>query len=271
MQMLPKVSIVTPVLNGERYLASTIESVLGQTYKNVEYIIVDGASTDNTVAIIRSYSNKLSRVISEPDLGQVDAINKGLTVATGEWLGWLNYDDLFFPDTLSIIVQSLIKSHAAFSYGHCQLIDEHGYPIRKLYSCPQTLRTYQVDGGNIFQGTVLFSRRLWALYGPLDLNLRGQFEYKLFDNFFRSARGCFVNEVLAQYRLHEGTVSQKYSNENDREQASFRDIIFSGESLLRAGLIIRRLYYYLLAGNFQRAIGEKLRGIVNRGSFPGRH
>lgn len=99
----PKISIVTPSLNQGDYLEQTIQSVLSQKYPNLEYIIIDGGSTDNSIEIIRKYSSYLKYWISEPDSGQYDAINKGFKHCSGEIFAWINADDLYFPGSFSVI------------------------------------------------------------------------------------------------------------------------------------------------------------------------
>src|SRR5688572_26809863 len=103
----PKVSIITAVYNGDLYLEQTIQSVLAQTYANIEYIVIDGGSKDGTVAILKKYASKLAYWVSEPDKGIYDAWNKGVQAATGEWIAFLGADDLLFPDTISLYVQEL--------------------------------------------------------------------------------------------------------------------------------------------------------------------
>jgi glycosyltransferase involved in cell wall biosynthesis len=102
-----KISVVTVVYNGEKYLEETIQSVLNQTYPNIEYIIIDGGSTDGTVDIIKKYEDKIDYWISEPDRGIYDAMNKGIRIASGEYIGILNADDWYEVDTLERVVYAI--------------------------------------------------------------------------------------------------------------------------------------------------------------------
>ncbi len=103
--MKPLVSIITPSYNQVQYLEDTIQSVIQQDYPNIEYIVVDGGSTDGSLEVIERYKNKLAWWVSEPDQGQADAINKGFRKASGEIIAWLNSDDLYLPGAISSAVE----------------------------------------------------------------------------------------------------------------------------------------------------------------------
>jgi glycosyltransferase involved in cell wall biosynthesis len=130
MAELPLVTIVTPSYNQGCFLEATLCSVLEQDYPNIEYMVVDGASTDNSVEIIRRYSDRLAWWVSEKDSGQSEAINKGLQRARGEFVGWLNSDDVYQPGAVSAAVAAFrSRPEAAVVYGDALSIDADGKPF----------------------------------------------------------------------------------------------------------------------------------------------
>jgi glycosyltransferase involved in cell wall biosynthesis len=115
---LPKVSIITPSFNQAQFLDETIQSVISQDYPDIEYIIVDGGSTDGSVEIIKNYESRISYWVSENDQGQADAINKGFAIATGEFIGWLNSDDCLSPGAIRKVVDAfMLNPDVEFIYG----------------------------------------------------------------------------------------------------------------------------------------------------------
>jgi glycosyltransferase involved in cell wall biosynthesis len=118
----PLVSIITPSFNQGSFIEETILSILGQTYQNIEFIIVDGGSTDNTMAIVNKYSNEIDIIIHESDEGQADAINKGFKLAKGELVGWINSDDIIYPECIEKIVE-LYNNHPEGAVFYHSLLD----------------------------------------------------------------------------------------------------------------------------------------------------
>lgn len=124
--MLPKISIVTPSFNQGEFIEQTIDSVLSQKYSNLEYIIIDGGSTDNTVEIIKKYSTHLTHWVSEPDRGQSDAINKGLKLSTGDVFNWLNSDDYYETNTLEVVGNQFLQKDCLVLCGKSRIFNESG-------------------------------------------------------------------------------------------------------------------------------------------------
>jgi len=122
---LPVISIVTPSYNQVQFLEETILSVLNQDYPNIEYIVIDGGSTDGSVDIIRKYADRLAYWVSEPDRGQAHAINKGFARATGDLLGWLNSDDLYLPGALSAVAEAYADNPGCLIAANVINFDEH--------------------------------------------------------------------------------------------------------------------------------------------------
>jgi len=129
----PLISIITPSYNQGKYLEETILSVLNQDYENIEYIVVDGGSSDNSLEVIKKYQSRLAWWVSEPDKGQTEAINKGFNRANGEIIAWLNSDDVYLPGTVSEAVRYLVDHpQIGMVYGELDFIDESGRVIGKF-------------------------------------------------------------------------------------------------------------------------------------------
>src|SRR6185295_7144434 len=132
---LPKVSVITPSFNQGQFLEASIRSVLAQDYPNIEYIVVDGGSKDESVEVIKKFQDRLKWWVSEKDKGHADALNKGFSHATGEILAWLNSDDIYFPKAVSEAVAILrTRPEVGMVYGDADLIDDSGAPAGKFAS-----------------------------------------------------------------------------------------------------------------------------------------
>ncbi len=203
----PRISIVTPSYNQGQFLEETIRSVLLQGYPNLEYIIIDGGSTDNSVDIIRKYEPWLTYWVSEPDRGQSHAINKGLACATGQILTWLNSDDIYVENCLNMIGRHWREyPKTDFLLGDSILVDETGNTIgymRGRFSYDQAGRWLSLES-LVPQPSSFFSARAYAAYGPMDEDLH----YAMDMDFWLRMAGagaCFsrIEAPLARFRRHE--------------------------------------------------------------------
>lgn len=197
-----KLAIITPSYNQAQYIERTILSVLSQDYPDLEYIVVDGGSKDGTLDILRRYPQ--IRWISEPDRGQADAVNKGIRMATGEVIGWINSDDTYAPEAFASAVSALeANPNAAMAYGDMNVIGPSDELIMTRRSRPFSLRRLILTGASyIFQPTV-FMRR-WALeeVGLLDIELRHAMDYDLWIRLGSRFPAVYVPKVLANFRMH---------------------------------------------------------------------
>lgn len=200
---LPLVSIVTPSFNQARFLESTIQSVLSQGYQRIEYIIVDGGSTDGSLGIIRKYEDKLAWWLSEKDRGQTDALNKGFENARGDILGWLNSDDTYEPGTVASAVAFLQKHReVGMVYGGANFIDEAGRVIGRFASAQTDLRRLRRGYVHIPQQASFFRRDLWNTVGPLDPSFYFAMDYDLWVRIAEQSRIKYVPQIWANFRLH---------------------------------------------------------------------
>lgn len=177
MKVSPKISIITVVFNGEDHIGATIESVLNQTYRQIQYIIVDGQSTDRTLEVVARYKG-IDRVVSEPDKGLYDAMNKGLKLAEGDYVWFLNAGDrVYSNETVELLVNGLVDLPDVI-YGGTMIIDEAGNEIgdRRLKPPdPLTWRSFRL-GMVVCHQSILVKRQLAPEYN-LDYRLSADFEW----------------------------------------------------------------------------------------------
>lgn len=203
----PKVSIVTPSYNQVRFLEQTLLSVLNQDYPNLEYIVIDGGSTDGSLDVIKKYQDRIDYWVSERDAGQSHAINKGLRKATGDVIAWLNSDDLYFPDAVSRAASEFQKNeNLALFYGNCVFIDENGRFIRYFTEVEHwnevRLRNYS---DFIMQPTTFFSREKLNQAGFLDERLDYGMDWDLWCRLAQTGDVCYGNVMIAANRDYKDT------------------------------------------------------------------
>ena len=195
-QRLPLVSIITPSFNQGRFIRATIDSVLGQDYPHIEYVVMDGGSTDNTVSILKEYGHRL-RWVSEKDKGQTDAINKGLRVTSGTIVGYLNSDDLYLPHAIRRAVDTFLENpDVDFVYGDFHAIDENGRLINKIKTIPFDRDILLYDANFICQPASFYRRRLIDEIGYFDENLHYLMDYEF---FLRAAKRRVKFHMIAAY------------------------------------------------------------------------
>ena len=198
----PLVSIITIVYNGDKHLEQTIQSVLNQTYDNIEYIIIDGGSTDKSIDIIRKYENKISYWISEPDNGISDAFNKGIQICNGEIIGLINSDDWYKSTAVELSVKSLNdRRNYDFSFGGLELYKENVYSHSMCCdeNYPNSIK-YNIPAIN--HPTLFVKRSAYARCGLFTTQLRYSMDYELFFRMYtKKIKGVCLKENIACMRI----------------------------------------------------------------------
>jgi glycosyltransferase involved in cell wall biosynthesis len=228
---LPKISIVTPSYNQSQFIKEAIESIRNQNYANYEHIIIDGESTDDTISILEAYHDYAElKWISEPDDGQSDALNKGFHLATGDWILWLNSDDILLPGAIKKLVEQAEKiTEIDVIYGHAKFINQEGKDIRTVYAIPYKFgySLFQIyvpaTSGSLFRASILKKF-------PLD----NDFHYTMDVEWFLRV-GNIINTAVLDYvttgfrvwggnktsaRITEGTIKPQHALErkNNRDK-----------------------------------------------------
>ncbi len=211
------VSIVTPSYNQALYLEQTIQSVLEQDYPRIEYIVVDGASTDDSFEIIKKYNDRLAYWISEKDSGQAEAINKGFGRAKGEILAWLNSDDYYLPNTISAVVKCFEENpDVVMVYGDMLAVDGDGQTINVLkykQLSLEDLLCFQIIG----QPSVFFRRSALEKTGLLDTSFHFMLDHHLWIRLTQQGKIQHVPQVWSAARYHPQAKNRARAAEFGRE------------------------------------------------------
>jgi glycosyltransferase involved in cell wall biosynthesis len=201
----PRISIVTPSYNQGLFIEETIRSVLLQDYPNLEYIIIDGGSNDNSVEIIRKYEPWLTYWKSEPDRGQSHAINKGFVCATGDILAWLNSDDIYAPGVLIHVAEKLGGKNNTLLVGSSTEINEQSQFTGKLDERKPHWEEILYDVSTFPQPSVFWTRDLWLSTGGLDEPLHLMMDYDLWLRMQPYVEQIIFSDlVYSSYRRHPG-------------------------------------------------------------------
>jgi len=223
-----RVSVVTPCFNSARFLEAMLQSVATQRCDglDVEHIVLDAGSQDGSREILRRHRESLARLIVEPDHGPADAINKGLALATGDVLGWLNADDIYCPNALQRACAALERHpSAALCFGHCPIIDAADREIRrpvtrfKEFWYPLSCRPLIQTLNYVSQPAMLFRRQAFERAGPLRLDLKAAWDYDFLLRLWRHGGAVRVpRPALACFRWTPGSISGQHFSTQFREE-----------------------------------------------------
>ena len=249
----PKISIVTPSFNQGKFLEETILSVLHQNYPNLEYIIIDGGSTDDSIEIIRKYADRLSYWVSERDKGQSDALNKGFRRATGEIIGWLNSDDTYLPNCFQYVLEAFNKNQDAESiYGNFVYTDDTGKILRKRHVFNKFRYETLLFHDYLGQPAIFFGRKVLDRIGVLDESLYYAMDWDFFLRMRKHCKMVHINHFLATYRLHR---ENKTSHEGKERYARNLEYVFKKNKIPKfQNDTMNSIYYrvYNVYSKFQR-------------------
>ena len=226
---LPRFSIITPSLNQARFIRQTIESVLSQDYPDIEYIVMDGGSTDSTLEILREYGDRL-QWISEKDEGQADAINKGIQRATGELIGFINSDDYLLPGALRFAAERLLETPGRkWLTGDYVVINQQGRHIqpftvfyKRLYRKLSSLAVLAFTN-YIVQPSTFWKREVHDEIGYLDKTLYYTFDYDFWMRLMRLCQPYCVEIPLSAFRIHPNSKGgSEYESQFQEELGVFQ-------------------------------------------------
>ena len=263
--LLPKISVVTVTYNRVDYLEDTILSVINQNYPNLEYIIIDGGSTDGTLEIIKKYEKHLSYWISEKDNGMYDAIQKGFNQATGDVMAWLNSDDKYHSGSLHVVGQ--IFSHnqlVEWIIGMPTIYNHEGFCMKASETRRWSESRFQIgDYKWIQQESVFWKKTLWQKAGmKLNTDYKLAADFELWTRFFSHAKLHTVTTILSGFRMHNNQLSVNNKNEYEAEVQQIiksRNIIANSIKLK----FIKALWYlYLKSINSNSFLAKKIKVLL---------
>lgn len=244
-----KFSIITANRNGDRYLEKAIRSVLAQRDDGlqIEYIVVDGGSTDGSRAILERHRDGIAKLVCEPDQGPADALNKGLSLATGDVLAWLNADDYYAPGALRRVADTLNRHpRKALCFGRCAIVDQQGAEIRRAitrfkeaffpFSCRFAIQSINY----VSQPAMFFRRTAYERAGSLRTDMTAAWDYEFILRLWRQGGASRVpGPPLAAFRWHEQSISGRHFRLQFKEEfaAAAADAgRFAPQTLLHLGV-----------------------------------
>lgn len=263
----PKISIVTPSYNQAQFLERTILSVLNQNYPNLEYIIIDGGSTDGSVEIIKKYEKYLTYWVSEKDGGQADAINKGFKKSTGEILAWLNSDDTYLPKIFHKVAKKF-KQHpeADLIFGDIYFINQYDKRTGELRLTKLNIDNFLYECISLPQPATFWKKNIFNKVGKIQVKYQYCMDLDFFVRIAEIGKLMHVKEYLANFRIHENSKTSKYldvwSYERDDIIKSYLPKNTQNIYILYKKYLchLKRIFFYFVQGD----IGYILNKCINR-------
>ncbi len=198
--------------NCVEYIEETIKSVLSQNYENIEYIIIDGGSSDGTCKIIEKYSKKINLFISEKDQGMYDALYKGFKIAAGKYLTWLNADDLYFKESISKTVLLMEKNNYQWTNGISATLIKKKLKLRPLYHYPSIIMKNKLMTpclwGYVPQESTIFTKELYIKSGGINRQLKYAGDFDLWSKFSKNSELISVNIPIGIFRKRDNQISE---------------------------------------------------------------
>lgn len=273
----PKISIITPSYNQGEFLERTILSVIEQNYPNLEYIIIDGGSTDGSVDIIQKYADKLAYWISEKDNGQTHAINKGFKKATGEIVAWLNSDDEFCEGAL-MAVASVFMEHdeVDFVFGNQYSINSNGKIIRDNRHTRFSFAALWAVGMVLSQPSCFWKCDFFSKFGYLDETMEFCMDYEFFLRIGNHVKAKHVNQYLSKFRWHESQKSSTIIHIRDSERQLLKERYHEQACrnypvwLVIVYVFLFRSFWYIMQGDFFYVVRGLIRRLLPQGLRPRR-
>lgn len=241
----PRFSIITVTYNADKVLEATIQSIISQTYKDIEYIIIDGGSKDKTLSIVEKYKNHIAKVISEPDKGLYDAMNKGLRVATGDYVCFLNAGDtLHEDDTLTMMVKSIEKNqYPDIIYGETAIVDNKRefLQMRRL-STPEKLNWKSFKNGMLVCHQAFYAKREIAKNEPYNLKYRFSADFDWCIRVMKRAKSLHNTKITIVDYLNEGMTTKNHkASLKERFNIMCKHYGFISTSLYHLWFIVRAI------------------------------